>query len=135
TSRSALTPTTSSAGLSPGTQERRPIRAALLCVHTPDARFANYGDHIYLCDHAEDGHSVMVWVKYYHEDGYWKTLERWNWWGPKKYNGCKVINLRVKEQTWVEYYVCLGDHAKPGGKPPKVITGTCSVLKQAYNNG
>src|SRR5690606_40233249 len=95
TSRSALTPTTSSAGLSPGTQERRPIRAALLCVRTPDARFANYGDHIYLCDHAEHGRPVMVGVKYYHEAGCWQTLERRNWCGPTQDNGCKGIHLRV----------------------------------------
>jgi len=115
-----------------------PAAAAPNTVHTVDgagnARFAEYGDHIYLCDEKEDGHSVAVYVDYYHEDGYYKTDWRWNWWGPYKHGGCKDINLRVAENTTIGYYVCLGDHGHPGGKPANVIESSCSYMKFVYND-
>jgi hypothetical protein len=98
---------------------------------TGNARFAAYGDHMYVCDEAEDGHSVGVYLDYTKANGDYVTEWRFNWDGPYKYNGCKDINLNVHEDTQIFYKVCLADHAKPGGQEPDVITGSCSDLVYA----
>jgi hypothetical protein len=82
--------------------------------------------HIYLCDHAEDGHSVAVYLLYERVDGRNVEEWRWNWWGPYKYNGCKDLKLEVKDNTSIFYRVCLGDYARPGSKKAKVIKSSCS---------
>ncbi len=104
------------------------------------ARFAEYGDHIYLCDHKEDKHSVGVYLQYARPDGpgtgHDVTEWRWHWQGPNfGSNGCKDINLEVLEGSDISYQVCLGDRAHPGGKKAKVKWETCSALKTVYNDG
>jgi hypothetical protein len=102
-----------------------PASAAPYTVYTVDgagsARFAKYGDHIYLSDHDKDGYEVVEW--------------RWNWWGPDEHGGCKDVNLRGLEYTNIHYSVCLGDSAHPGGKKPVVDYSSYSDLAFVYNNG
>jgi hypothetical protein len=82
--------------------------------------------HVYLCDHAEDGPSVAVYLLYERVDGRAREEWHWNWWGPYKYNGCKDLKLDVKDDTTMFYKVCLGDYGSPGGKKAKVIKSSCS---------
>ena len=97
------------------------------------ARFKSYGDHIFLCDHGWDGNSVAVKLAYVHETKGYVKYWRWNWWGSIKYNGCKDLNLRVKENTILKYKVCLGNHGRPGGKKADVLEWSCSAVGSAWN--
>ena len=97
------------------------------------ARFKSYGDHVFLCDHSRDGHSVAVKLTYAHETKGHVKYWRWNWWGALKYNGCKDLNLRVKENTILNYKVCLGNHGRPGGKKANVLEWSCSAVGSAWN--
>jgi hypothetical protein len=110
-----------------------PASAAANTIYTTDgagsARFVEHGDHVYLCDREADGHSVGVMLSYNDEYGRDTYEWRWNWSG-----GCKDINLRVQEDTYFYYKVCLGDHAAPGGKLPDVIRSSCSDTYYVYNN-
>jgi hypothetical protein len=98
------------------------------------ARFKAYGDHVFLCDHGFDGHSVAVKLAYQHESKGYVKYWRWNWWGSLKGNGCKDLNLAVKENTIFKYKVCLGDHGAPGGKKADVLEWSCSGVASAWNN-
>jgi len=97
------------------------------------ARFKSYGDHVFLCDHAKDGNSVAVKLTYAHETKGHVKYWRWNWWGAVKYNGCKDLNLRVKENTILHYKVCLGNHGRPGGKKADVLEWSCSAVGSAWS--
>jgi hypothetical protein len=97
------------------------------------ARFQDKGDHVYLCDHREDGHSVGVRLSYLSESDVQRYYARWNWWGPHRFNGCKDINTAAAEGTPFMYRVCLGDYAKPGGRPADAIGATCSGWAVANN--
>jgi hypothetical protein len=97
------------------------------------ARFQDHGDHVYLCDHLEDGHSVGVRLVYQNEAGESLDYARWNWWGPNRFNGCKDINTAARDKTLFQYKVCLGDYAKPGGVPANAIDRTCSDWAVAFN--
>lgn len=116
-----------------------PASAAPYTVYTDgnagSARFAKYGDHIYLCDHEEDNHSVVVNLEYTNEKGKYVEHDRWNWWGPYKYDGCKDVDLKVREDTRIYYQVCLGDHGHPGGKKGHVIKTSCSYWTWVDNDG
>jgi hypothetical protein len=93
--------------------------------HAGSARFQDQGDHVFLCDHLADGHSVAVHLRYRSESGRNVDTWRWNWWGAERFNGCKDINLAVKEDTELFYKPCLGDHGEPGGKRADVIESSC----------
>jgi hypothetical protein len=84
------------------------------------------GDLLYLCDHQEDGRSVLVELNYLGEDLVDREYDRWNWWGPYKYGGCKTININALEGSTVGYRVCLGVHGHPGGTPGDRLEGSCS---------
>jgi hypothetical protein len=99
------------------------------------ARFKAYGDHVFLCDHFWDGHSVAVKLAYQHETKGYVNYWRWNWWGPFKYNGCKDLNLAVKENTIFKYKVCLGENGHPGGQKADVLEWSCSGVASTWNNG
>lgn len=72
------------------------------------------GDHFFLCDELKDNRSVLV---QYDSKGDGKGMkDRWNWWGPSKFGGCKDINLNVREDLPLEYRVCLGVNGHLGGK-------------------
>lgn len=90
------------------------------------ARYQDAGDHVYLCDHEADGHSVAVELTYTTENGRFVDYWRWNWWGPHVYNGCKDLNLSVSDSHVFSYRVCVGDYARPGGRPARVIYDSCS---------
>ena len=89
-------------------------------------RFDCVGDHLYLCDHQPDGRSVVVELDYNSEENGPQRYDRWNWWGPYKYNGCKDINIDATEWSRVLYRVCLGVHGHPGGVPGHVNDASCS---------
>ncbi len=101
--------------------------------HAGSARFQDYGDHVFLCDHLADDHSVGVRMVYLSEAGIQMDYARWNWWGPNRFNGCKDINTAAVEGTQFKYRVCLGDYAKPGGRPANAIDRTCSNWAVADN--
>jgi hypothetical protein len=94
--------------------------------HHGSARYQDYGDHVYLCDHKEDGHSVAVQLTYRTEHHHFVDYWRWNWWGPHKFNGCKDLNLSVDDGYAFSYRVCVGNHGHPGGAKATPIYGSCS---------
>lgn len=114
-----------------------PASAAPHTVYTTEgyqggsARFGEIGDHLYLCDHRTDHHGVGVDVGYYHENGNW--VQDWYWLGGGA-GDCRDINLKVKEDTWIFYTVCLADHTKKGGKKPQIIGNTCSKDYSVFND-
>lgn len=97
------------------------------------ARFGEIDDHIYLCDHRADGHGVGVHVEYIHEDSVWDWTTDWYWYSGGA-GGCKTIDLRVREDTYIFFYVCLADHTTKGGLPPNKIERTCSATEEAFND-
>jgi hypothetical protein len=108
-------------------------------AHAGNARFAEYGDHVYLCDEDEDGHSVAVELSYVPDSAIGMTPRkeetRWNEHGPYTHGGCEDINLEVEEDSIIEYRVCLGDHAERGGKKAAIIKGSCGPWTSVYNDG
>jgi hypothetical protein len=76
--------------------------------------FAHQGDHLYLCDHRLDGHSVVVLAEYTRQStGRKHAIESWYRSGPDTNNGCKDVNIDAVEGKPVEYLVCLGHYPDP----------------------
>ena len=70
--------------------------------------FESTGDHLFLCDHQQDGRSVAVRLDYLRADGVDVETTRWYTGGPNTHNGCKDVNIDALEGSTVGYTVCLG---------------------------
>jgi hypothetical protein len=101
--------------------------------HAGSARFQDRGDHVYLCDHLPDRRSVAVHLRYRGENGRYYNHWRWQWWGPKRFNGCKDLDLAVAEGTTIFYEPCLGVHGRPGPPRADVLGSTCGGWATADN--
>ena len=88
------------------------------------ASFKSSGDKFFVCDRSQDTHSVAVRYKYM-KNGVLRTGYAVNWWGPKRFNGCRTDVENHREGGGMVYEVCLADYAKPGGKRMKIIKSSC----------
>jgi hypothetical protein len=86
--------------------------------------FESTGDHLFLCDHQEDGRSVAVKIDYLRDDGVDIETTRWYTGGPGTHNGCKDVNINALEGSTVGYRVCLGRYSSPRD----VFESSCSRI-------
>ena len=66
---------------------------------------------------------MVVVYSYMAQDRKVKTGYAWNYFGPNKFGGCRT-DTEDHSGPMVRT-TCLADHAKPGGRPGKVLWSTC----------
>jgi hypothetical protein len=95
------------------------------------ATFRAQGDKVFACDYKVDNRSVVVRGRYKGKSG-WNTVGL-NYWGPKRFNGCRTHNRNFRENRDVQFKVCLANYAKPGGRKMDILGSTCGAISETFN--
>jgi hypothetical protein len=95
------------------------------------ATFRAHGDKVFACDYKVDARSVVVRGRYKGKRD-WNTLAV-NYWGPKRFNGCRMRDGEFRENRSIQFKVCLARFAKPGAPRMDIVGSTCGGISETFN--
>jgi hypothetical protein len=96
------------------------------------ASFRAHGDILFVCDYRRDGLAPAVGWRY-PRGGHRRSGIAVNYWGSRRFNGCRTRNLNFPENVSIDFKVCLARYARPGGRPIRVVHSTCGAISEAFN--